>query len=216
MLSKENMDNMTMMLVESLLMFNYNITPDTIVGAYHYGSSTYGTQTDTSDSDFVIIVDMKDDYIQYESDNVDMHILSIDYYKKLLNDHDIMSLEVYFNPYPIKSFETDFELDKVKLRHKISSVISNSWVKAKKKVTLENEDSYIGIKSCFHAIRIARMGTLIATKDKNIFPSSNITLWFNMLSDAIKCNYEWDLFSKIYKPVFNKAKTEFKKVAPKK
>lgn len=209
------MKSLKLLLVEQILEHKYNITSDKILGVCEFGSATYGTQTEKSDYDFVAIVDMDDGYIQFESPDVDIHIMSKHHYLSKLESHDIMALEVYFNPDPLKKYEVDFTINKVKLRHKISAVVSNSWVKAKKKVNLENEDTYVGIKSCFHAIRIARMGTLIAIGEKNIFPHSNVKLWEDILKDAIQCNYDWEQLSKIYKPILNEALTEFRKVATK-
>ena len=202
-------------LIKTILLETYKIPFDKILGNYPFGSITYGTVTEKSDHDFVVIVDMDIDYIQHESEMIDAHIMSVHRYKKMLEDHDIMALEVYFNPMPIKKFETEFKLNLPQLRRKISATVSNSWVKAKKKVTLENEDTYVGIKSCFHAIRIARMGTLIANNEKDIFPQSNVVLWNDILQDANNSNYDWDTLNTIYKPLLNAALSEFRKVATK-
>lgn len=205
---------MKLLLIESLLSVNYDIPSDKVVGVYSFGSSTYGTQTDQSDSDFVIIVDMKKDYIQHESKTVDMHIMSIDYFKQKLNDHDIMALETYFNPTPIKKFETGFELDLVKLRHQVSSVVSNSWVKAKKKVSLENEDSWIGWKSLFHSLRILDFGIQIAKYGKITDYTCMVSLWHDILY-MVKENKTIEEIMKHYKPIYNANRTEFRKLAPK-
>lgn len=209
------MKSLKLLLVEQILEHKYNITSDKILGVCEFGSATYGTQTEKSDYDFVAIVDMDDGYIQFESPDVDIHIMSKHHYLSKLESHDIMALEVHFNPNQLKKYAVDFTINKVKLRHKISAVVSNSWVKAKKKVNLENEDTYVGIKSCFHAIRIARMGTLIANDEKDIFPQSNVVLWNNILQDANNSNYDWDTLNTIYKPLLNVALSEFRKVATK-
>ena len=124
-----------------ILVDEYHISPGKISGIYPYGSSTYGTFTEKSDYDFVVIADIGEDYIQFESPEIDIHVVSVKKYKQMLEDHDIMALETHFNPTPIKKFETTFKLNPQQLRRKISAVVSNSWVKAKKKFTLENEDS---------------------------------------------------------------------------
>ena len=209
-------DNVTQFLIEKLLKAHYNISPEDILAIYPYGSVVYGTDSEQSDRDYVAIIDMVDDYHQFESDKIDIHIISISHFKTLLNRHDIMALETYFNNSPIKDdLQVDFELNLPALRKSISSIVSNSWVKANKKLTLENEDNYTGIKSGFHAIRIARMGSLIASGSNDIFPSSNKDLWKNMYEDAINCNYDWKSLNAIYKPIINKAMSEFRLVAPK-
>jgi len=209
------MKNLKLLLIESLLSVNYDIPSNKIVGVYSFGSSTYGTQTENSDSDFVIIVDMEQDYIQHESKTVDMHIMSIDYFKKKLNDHDIMALEAYFNPNPIKKFETDFELNLVKLRHQISSVVSNSWVKAKKKVSLENEDSWVGWKSLFHSLRILEFGNQIAKNGKITDYTCMVPLWVEIIS-FVQQDKDIKEIMDFYKPKYNANRTEFRKLAPKK
>ena len=209
------MKNLKLLLIESLLSVNYDIPSNKIVGVYSFGSSTYGTQTENSDSDFVIIVDMEQDYIQHESKTVDMHIMSIDYFKKKLNDHDIMALEAYFNPNPIKKFETDFELNLVKLRHQISSVVSNSWVKAKKKVSLENEDSWVGWKSLFHSLRILEFGNQIAKNGKITDYTCMVPLWVEIIS-FVQQDKDINEIMGYYKPTYNVERTKFRKLAPKK
>jgi len=203
------------LLLEPILKNSYDISSSKIVGIYAFGSITYGTQTETSDSDYVVIVDMIEDYIQYESIDIDIHIVSINHYKALLDKHDIMSLEVYFNPYPIMKFEIDFTIDLIKLRHSISSVVSNSWVKAKKKCILENEDSWIGVKSCFHAIRILDFGIQIAKYGKIVSYTNTTPLWFDILKMVDNDVNMIDIMN-YYKPQQNANATIFKKLAPKK
>ena len=189
---------------------------DSIVGIYQYGSRVYGTASETSDWDFVVINDNGFDFL-FESDNVDIHYISIETYNNKLKEHDIMALETYYqNIYgePIKEYEIEFELDLQILRKSVSSVCNNSFVKFKKKLTLENEDNYIGIKSCFHAIRIAELGTKIAIKSKKLLHTDNY-LWERIKTDAKDCNYDWRCLHNIYRPIFNEEMSEFRLVAPK-
>lgn len=179
-----------------------------------FGSATYGTQTEKSDYDFVAIVDMDDGYIQFESPNVDIHIMSQHHYLSKLESHDIMALEVHFNPSPLKKYEVDFTINKVKLRHKISAVVSNSWVKAKKKVNLENEDTYVGIKSCFHAIRILDFGIQMAAHGQIVDYKSSTHAWDEIL-EKVGAGVEFDEIMEYYKPKHNNKATFFRELAPK-
>ena len=202
-------------LIQTILEMKYNISSDKIVGLYPFGSITYGTQTEKSDYDFVVIVDMETDYIQYESEDVDIHIMSINRYKTLLDKHDIMALEVYFNPKPILKFETTTKIDLIKLRHSISKVVSNSWVKAFKKVSLENEDDWVGYKSLFHSLRILDFGIQIAKYGKITLYTNMQPLWKSIVV-MINEGKDIETIMKYFKPLLNENSTEFRKLAPKK
>ena len=192
------------------------LSVSSIVGIYQYGSRVYGTAIETSDWDFVVINNNGFDFL-FESDNVDIHYISIETYNNKLKEHDIMALETYYqNIYgePIKEYEIEFKLDLQKLRKSVSSVCNNSFVKFKKKLILENEDNYIGIKSLYHSIRIAELGTKIAIGDHTMLKPSSY-LWTTIKEDAEECNYDWETLNKKYKPIFNEEMSEFRKVAPK-
>lgn len=208
------MKSLKLLLVEQILEHKYNITSDKILGVCEFGSATYGTQTEKSDYDFVAIVDMDDGYIQFESPDVDIHIMSKHHYLSKLESHDIMALEVYFNPDPLKKYEVDFTINKVKLRHKISAVVSNSWVKAKKKVNLENEDTWTGYKSLFHSIRILDFGIQMAAHGQIVDYKSSTHVWDEIL-EKVGAGVEFDEIMEYYKPKHNNKATFFRELAPK-
>lgn len=194
-----------------------NIVPqDSILGIYLFGSRLYGTATENSDWDFVVINSAGIDFL-YESDEIDIHYVALETYKNKLLQHDVQSLEIYYQNTqgnPIKEYDVEFTLDLPTLRKSISSVCSNSFVKFKKKLTLDGEDKYIGIKSLFHSIRIAELGTKIAIGSKNILVT-NTYLWERIKEDAEKYNYDWECLHTIYKPIFNEVMSEFRLIAPK-
>jgi len=190
-----------------------------IIGIIQYGSRVYGTADENSDWDFVVIHtdSTKVDIELYSSDDLDIHYLYIDAYKHLLRHHDIMAMETYYTmkqKHAIKEFDIEFELDLPTLRKSISSVSSNSFVKFKKKLTLENEDKYIGIKSLFHAIRIVDLGINIAAGSKKVMKTDTY-LWERIKKDAVSSNYDWETLHKIYKPLLNSSMSEFRLLAPK-
>ena len=208
------MKSLKLLLVEQILEHKYNITSDKILGVCEFGSATYGTQTEKSDYDFVAIVDMDDGYIQFESPDVDIHIMSKHHYLSKLESHDIMALEVHFNPSPLKKYEVDFTINKVKLRHKISAVVSNSWVKAKKKVNLENEDTWTGYKSLFHSIRILDFGIQMAAHGQIVDYKCSTHVWDEIL-EKVGAGVEFDEIMEYYKPKHNNKATFFRELAPK-
>lgn len=210
------MKSLEQVLVETVLLSRDVIEPSNqIVGIYPYGSVLYGPIHNNSDYDFVVIIESNNTvYEHYTTDDYDIHILSVDMYQKKLLEHDIMALEVYFNHKPIIKFETDFKLDLGILRNKISAVVSNSWVKAKKKVQLEDEDTFIGYKSLFHSIRILDFGIQIAETGKiNDFESCK-SVWNNILF-MIHNGIDFEEVIQYYKPIQNANATKFRLLTPK-
>lgn len=186
-----------------------------IIGLCEFGSTTYGTTHKNSDYDFVVVLDLPlESYFQYCSDDVDIHIFSKPFFLKKLYEHDIMALEVYYNPKQIVSFDwVDFELDLVKLRHKISAIVSNSWVKARKKVNLENEDSFIGIKSLFHSLRILSFGIQLA--ENKIIDFESCKDDWKMILGMYERNHTIEEIMEYFKPSHNANASKFRILAPK-
>lgn len=208
------MKNIQDQLIYDILRDTHKIPFENILGIYPFGSITYGTVTERSDHDFVVIVDMDVDYIQHESEMIDAHIMSLRRYKKMLADHDIMALETYFNPMAIKRVDTQFELNLPELRKKISAIVSNSWVKAKKKVTLENEDSWSGYKSLFHSMRILDFGIQLAETGR-IGDFQRVThLWYEIL-EKVSSGEDFIKIMEHFKPYQNSRATYFRQLAPK-
>lgn len=209
------MKNIENQLIGDILKDRYNITFEKIVGICPFGSITYGTVSEKSDHDFVVVAkDIVEDYIQYESELIDVHIMSINRFNKMLAEHDIMALETYFNPMPLKKIETPFELNLPQLRKKISATVSNSWVKAKKKVTLENEDTWTGYKSLFHSMRILDFGIQLAETGK-IGDFQRVShLWREILQKVEDGDNFLDIME-FYKPYQNERATYFRTLAPK-
>jgi len=197
--------------VEGIVEMEYKMNPQDIVGFYNFGSRVYGTSTCKSDYDFVIIFKSdKDENFLYESNDIDIHFYSIIAFEKLLQNHDIMALEIYFCTKPIIEYVTYLELDWVKLRSSISGKSSNSLIKAFKKITLDEEDSYIGIKSLFHSLRIMEYGIQIANNFKIIdFQASN-KYWKDILK-RLESEELIDIYE-FYKLEHKKLKKEFKAV----
>lgn len=211
------MEDLQLVFLVKMLELQFNITPEDIHTIYPYGSIVYGTNTNQSDEDYVVIVDgINDDvHLQFESDFLDIHIITVDHFKFLLNRCDIMALEAYFSKWPIKNdLEIDFELNLPALRKSISHTVSNSWVKAKKKVKLENEDSWVGYKSLFHAIRILDFGIQIAETGKIEDYKRVSHLWTDIL-ERVDRGDDFESIIKHFKPIQNANQTIFRKLAPK-
>lgn len=198
---------------ENILLNSFNLNCQ-ILGIFSYGSRNYNIHNETSDFDFVILLKSNEElHLQYESKDLDLHFLSENVYLKLLEEHHIMALECFYNKTPIINYVCDFNLNKQVLRHSISQIVNNSWAKAKKKIDLENEDSYIGLKSLNHSFRILDFGIQLAEFNDIInFDYSEKNL-LNMY-DLNSFNSFNDL-KVVFKDKHNKMMTEFRKLATK-
>ena len=202
----------------------------------HFGSTVYGTKTDKSDIDIIAISDSAEDlYVIYQSKDypefsdysrdVDLHIISTKTFQELLDEHDIMALETYYQMHDSDKELFKFSLDLDKLRRKISAVCSNSWSKARKKLDIPEEDDYLGLKSLFHSIRILSLGIDIARDGKIDFKNVLINadteekiscsnLW-NRILQKYESGWRWAEFKKKYTPLQNSNATLFRLLAPK-
>ena len=199
-------------LLDLVINSHYNI-----LAIYPYGSRVYQSTFIGSDHDYIMIVgnDKKITDRELRAQGVDVTVYTYNEFQEKLNNHDIDAIEVYSTTPLIFSkamLPFIFVLDLAKLRKSISAKASNSWVKAKKKITLEDENTYIGVKSLFHSIRIILFGIQIA--------KNNAVVTFHEASYILRdLRYEnvisWEHLNKEYKPLYNKLMTEFRQLAPK-
>jgi hypothetical protein len=110
-----------------------------------------------------------------------------------------------------------FKLDLSKLRHSLCAKSSNSWVKAKKKLTIEIKKGVeenpedVGKKSLFHAFRIIEFGKQIAKNGKiNDYGFCN-----ELFKEIIYSYSDWNNLFEDYKKKYNNLLTEFRVLAPK-
>jgi len=108
---------------------------------YQYGSRVYGNFRKNSDYDFVVITNNKPNN-QYSDNLININFYTPEEHQQRIDDHEISALECYFLDPKFVLMEKKkftFNLDLVKLRHSLSAKSSNSWVKAKKKLTVEKD-----------------------------------------------------------------------------
>ncbi len=180
---------------------------------FMYGSRVYGTNTEQSDYDFIVVV--KDKEIKNPLEEYgDVTSYSIEEFNDLIKKHEISVLECLFlNDDNVLKKDVDFEfiLDKQALRSSISAKSSNSWIKCKKKFIIEEDfNPYVGKKSAWHSLRILDFGKQIADNGKIInFSSAN-----HLMSDIMGLD-SWDEIEQKYKTVYNNMSSAFKLSAPK-
>lgn len=101
---------------------------------------------------------------QFEYGNLSFNIYTEYVWERKCKDLSIDTLECAFLDKKFiykeaKKYLDKDHIDKIQLRRSISAVVSNSWVKGKKKF-IDGEDR-LGYKSIFHAIRILSYGIQI-------------------------------------------------------
>lgn len=198
-------------------------------GSYVYNSITTKSDLDLiycfeSDEDIYEVYQSKD-YTEFKNLNIDcdLHYISSYTFQKLLSEHNIMALEVYYNLKNEEKKLFNFSLDLDLLRRRVSAVVSNSWSKARKKMELSDEDTYIGLKSLFHSIRILSFGINIAKDNKIDYLSIQLNnekiLCADLLNQILteyKSGFRWKDFKEKYTPLQNSNATLFRILAPKK
>jgi predicted nucleotidyltransferase len=180
-----------------------------ILKVYNYGSRVYGCNTENSDYDFIIIVESdKDLYYTVEKVNCNITVYSESMFIKRIKEHNISVLECIFQ-FKNDPYLEHFNLNKERLRRSISGVSSNSFVKCKKK--LAQGDYYIGKKSLFHSLRILGFGIQIALTGRII----DYSAYNHYLEEIMDMDTnDWETYKMIFKPIFNRMKTNFRVFAP--
>lgn len=207
-----------MMMTKEYVLSQLSLKDEDIYSIYQYGSRVYGTYSENSDWDFIIIANQKEDKLDTVSNQdktINATIYSINGFTKALNEHEISILECYFLNYRYKlkdDFKIDFKIDLTQLRKSISTITSNSWVKAKKKLLIEEDFNVLtSKKSLFHSLRILYYGIQLAT-DGSIYDFQKANyLWY----DILNTESNWNVLKNKYQELRNKLDSEFKKYAPK-
>ena len=192
-------------------------TNTNVIKIIKFGSVVYRTETPKSDVDYIVIV--TDDYElvdrQIKTDMEDFSFYRESEWLKMIDDCDVRCLETesssiyeYVKGSPYYCYVS---LDYDKVRSSISKTSSNSWVKCKKKYTVEKDyDPYKAKKSLFHSLRILMFGIQIMKygmiKD---FKEANY-LHKEIIEDNWNDDKSWEYFKERYQPLYNKLKTQFK------
>lgn len=179
---------------------------------YNYGSFVYGTYIEkTSDKDYIIIVPNDKEYPeQLFINNEQFNIFKEKDWIRKMKNNDIECLECYFldDKFKIKEDKKyELILDKNLVRKNISTTASNSYVKCKKKLTVDNSYSpRTGKKSLWHALRLLDFGIQIMSKNK-IYDYSSLNHLYNEIMNSPD---DWEYLKEKYQPLYNNYKSNFK------
>lgn len=205
--------------------------------AVEHGSIVYGTISNVSDVDVIIVVPdkYKEVLSNYENsiyeDNStyddlygkwrdEQYICESDFIQRIKN-YDVMALECIFTPQEhilrikdsaLSKYQNFFIFDRWGIRQSFSGTASNSWAKAHKKMTVEKDlDIYRGQKSLFHSLRILMMANQLCEfgyiKD---FKEAN-DYWWDIYANELS----WDEYKAKYKPIYNELRSKLAILAPK-
>ena len=201
---------------------------------YRRGSVVYGTyEKGVSDIDFMSIVDnschsILDEYPKHEYQYNEVptseyikewgarefsFVCENDFIKRI-EDNDIAALECIFayKPWggPYEKYFEAFTLDKWKLRQSISAICSNSWVKAKKKLTVEKDYNLrVAQKSLWHSMRLYMFGLQIANNGEIYNFTVANDLWKEIKNAE---NPTWEYYKEKYQAKFNELRSDLVKL----
>jgi len=197
------------------IILHSGLHPKRVYNIYVFGSRVYKTNSENSDWDIIVVANNSVEAIELKLEKYNIHIYTPDKFKEDLEWHRINNLECIYAPTWAKIQENihyDLDIDLPKLRHAISHVSSNSWVKAKKKISQNNDDDYyIGVKSLFHSLRIPMFGTQVATKGTIYdFEVAN-PIWEKLVSKE----WTWNELDSEFRELRNSILTDFRKVCEK-
>jgi len=192
------------------------ISESDVIALYPYGSRVYGNFKPTSDFDFIAIIKKKTND-QFSDNQININIFDIVGHQTRLINHEISALECFFlnkELILIEKQKFQFKLNLGILRNSLSAKSSNSFVKAKKKLTVEPdtpENLSLGKKSLWHSFRILEFGIQIAKYNKIIdYSSCN-----DLFSEIMNFSNDWSNLFEKYKRQYNQIHSEFVKIAPK-
>lgn len=163
-------------------------------------------------SDWDLMVIAKTPYPEKELvvGNFNIHIVTLDRFLEQLKQCHIGRIECLMSPIILKEdVKIPLDIKITSLRHSISHICSNSWVKAKKK--LEQGDYYIGIKSLFHSLRIAQFGIQIVQHGKIVDWQSANFIWNKLKSKT----WTWQELDEEFRLQRNSLMSEFRKITEK-
>jgi predicted nucleotidyltransferase len=186
--------------------------PSRVKNIYVFGSQVYGTTTQKSDWDFIMIANTPNTSEEIKSEDFNIHVVTQEHFLLNLKKHHSSSVEAYLAP-SIFRLKEDIQIDWVpnisSLRHSFSHISSNSWVKCKKKI--QKGDYYIGIKSLFHSLRIPLFGIQIA--QTGIIQDFSVA---NHIHDKLfSKQWSWNELDTEFRELRNSILTDFRNITTK-
>lgn len=117
------------------------LTNKNIKNIYLFGSKVYKTDNENSDFDYIVVCNKKEQE-QIVLENINISFFEIEEWEYFAKENDVKFIECIFLDKEFKIKETyipKFEINKEKLHSSFSRVASNSFVKMKKKLTVDKD-----------------------------------------------------------------------------
>ena len=200
---------------------------DHYILSFDHGSYVYGTNSEKSDRDIIVIVDdninLSDSVngiLEIDCEQYDFQIINEHTFIKMIYDHHIIAVESMFmqrehySDYELfkKKYSAYFILDKWKLRQVISAIVGNSYAKCHKKLVVKDDyDLYRAQKSIFHCIRLYMFAIQLASTGKIYNYAEANAYWY----DIKTMGSNWEEYKVKYKPVLNELRSTLVKYCPK-
>ena len=193
-----------------------------VSNVFLYGSKIYKTDTEFSDTDYIIIYRQIDYKMEHHNIHPDVQatLYNIPGFQLALDAQDLTAIECFFlnNTQKIEKVKFNYTLNLQKLRESISGKVSNSFVKCKKK--LYDSETYIGQKSLFHCFRMIYFGSQIAKYGKIVdYTGINYKIdkygSLRNLWNEISNIEDWKELKDKYQKELNTDLSEFRLLAPK-
>jgi len=185
--------------------------PNRILNIYAFGSRIYCNSNKDSDWDFIVIAKSSYPEREFNSGDMNVHVLTPDRFQEGLDQHNIRNIECLMAPSSAilqEKLKINFKINLNRLRHSISHTVSNSWVKAKKKIL--QGDYYIGTKSLWHSMRIAMFGIQLSEHGRITDWSCANDIWKEIQSKT----WTWEELDTRFRSYNNSLMTKFRASAP--
>lgn len=209
------------------ILTSFNLNDSEVLGCFPYGSQVYGTATEKSDHDFVLVLkNPKQDSDQLDSENISITTYSLEGFVDRVRDNKLYALECFFCPEEKVLRQTKsvkFNLNKSKLRENVSEKVNKDYNQAKKRfsdsqgwnpVTNQpyTQKVYEGKKSLWHCFRLLDFAEQIVYYNRIVDFSSCNDLWFEIRDNPSET---WQDYHDRYHQSYLNKMSEFRKLCPK-
>ena len=170
-----------------------------------FGSQVYGNQHEDSDYDFIVVAANLLAKQEIRVDDANIHIHTPDVFLAGLKEYQLNYLECIYAPPFAKLQEKMVQPDKNfilkpdMLKYKGMGHSFNAFHKAKEK--MNEGDTWRGVKSLWHSIRILQFFDQILEHGKIIDFSSANDIWNMILEDYDNDEEEWIFYKEKYLPI---------------
>lgn len=183
--------------------------PLKVKNIYVFGSRVYGTATDESDYDIIVVANSMNEKTEIVdgSLNLNIHVHTPDKFIRDLKELDMHNLECIFAPDNAKILEkvnyadANFKINPAKMKYAAMNQSFNRFHTAK--IKMLDGDYHRGTKSLFHSLRILMFAKQILDHGKIVDFSEANTHWISIKNEIQLDDEEamWKFFKSKYLPI---------------